>query len=1380
MKGSTQEKDGNGEKTLTGGDPEFWERLVGNRPVVSLTIGGIKVEFLVDTGSQVTSITSEFFQQHLSQLLEAPRKVDCLKVVASNNLQVPFNGFVVTDITYKNHTVKDRGILLATSPRKIPGLLGTNILKHIPEFAQLLKAASTAEQSANYESVTASEEERIVGVAKSTGGQQRIPAGTLRWIPAYSCGRTALSGCTSVVEPIRQLPAGLVVTPCVVNDRSFLMPVMNPTAFDVYLRPNTRLGLLKSAEKLPPELDVVVQNDEIRVESKSFQTSANSTPSQLQEQLEDLIETFPGTDEEAIEYRRILEQNIDAFAQSDDDFGRTHAATHHIKLVDDKPVSYPYRRIPPALLQEVKDHLDDLAKKGYIEPSDSAYAAPIVIVRKKGTGAIRLCCDYRGLNSKTVKDAHPLPRIDESIDMLAGSKWFCSLDLRSAYNQVPMAEEDKQKTAFATPFGLMQWTVLSFGLCNAPATFQRLMNTVFRDELFQTLLCYLDDILVYGKTIAETLERLQTVLQKLRQYGLKVEMRKCDFFKEEVTYLGHKVSAEGISTDPEKIKVVSEWPVPKTLKELRSFIGLTSYFRRFMPSFTQRAKALHQLVTEKVPAGNQKHRKTISIEDEWTAEHQAAFVDLKDGLCNAPVLGYPRYDLPFTVETDACDRGLGAVLTQIQEGKRRVIAYASRGLRKGETNKANYSSKKLELLALKWAVTDKFADYLHGTRFEVLTDNNPLTYLFKSKRLTALEQRWANALASYNFEIKFRPGKSNKAADVLSRLRVRSEDDMSSDEVDSCFEAATSTVVLPQELSQRVYEDALTKETGEDDPVTEEHALQLPCISTDDMAELQKDDPAIGRLFYYLDLDRRPNNKERNQEKAEVKRYLRHYDRLVQKDGVLYRRVQGNGEDVHQLLLPVSLKSTVLKALHDDAGHQMTERTESLVRARCFWPDLQKDVKQYIDNCERCRMSKMPHNKVKSKMGRLTATRPLEVLAIDFTLLDKASDGKENVLVMTDVFSKFAVAVATKDQRAETVAKTLVKEWFLRYGVPLRIHSDRGLSFQGEVMKNLCRIYGMRKSATVPYHPEGNGQCERYNRTLHELLRPLSQEKKRKWPEYLPELTLAYNCTEHASTGQTPFMLQMGRQCRLPIDLLLGTNEEAVTPQGTDWVSLHQNRLEYAYKRAFEKINKKADQRKERHDRGVQEQPLEPGQLVYIRNHPKGRRKIVDAWTPRLYKVINKQSNHDNYTVEPADGFGRPKTLQRAELKLSIHPTLELLSKRPEVREEDSSHRQRNTGRASHRQRNSTGSSPPPKRRSARLQRPAPPPPDSSSTSTEVESDSSSWPNSDSEEDQTDPPSDPERPAPSTPSRPKPRKRGFPKERTPERVSARSTKGIRS
>ena len=274
--------------------------------------------------------------------------------------------------------------------------------------------------------------------------------------------------------------------------------------------------------------------------------------------------------------------------------------------------------------------------------------------------------------------------------------------------------------------------------------------------MFNILLVYLDDIVVYSATLDEHLARLDTVLSRLGMYGLKLKISKCSFFKKSVKYLGHVVSEEGVATDHEKIVAVREWPIPQTLRQLRSFIGFASYYRRFVPRFTQLATPLHRVVTAACKDGKGKRRMNLvrSIIDVWTEDCQHAFDALKLALTSAPVLGFADYRLPFTVETDASDRGLGAVLTQKQDGRRRVIAYASRGLRGAERNDANYSLMKLETLALKWAITEKFRDYLLGGRFTVYTDNNPLTYFHKKAKLSAVEQRWAAALASFDLTLQ--------------------------------------------------------------------------------------------------------------------------------------------------------------------------------------------------------------------------------------------------------------------------------------------------------------------------------------------------------------------------------------------------------------------------------------------------------------------------------------------------------------------------------------------------------------------------------------------------------------------------------------------------
>ena len=364
-----------------------------------------------------------------------------------------------------------------------------------------------------------------------------------------------------------------------------------------------------------------------------------------------------------------------------------------------------------------------------------------MLVRKKD-GSLRFCIDLRRLNARTIKDAYSLPRIDETLDCLGGAAIFTSLDLKSGYWQVEMDEESKPFTAFTVgPLGFYECERMPFGLTNAPATFQRLMESCLGELHLSWCIIYLDDIIIFSKSPEEHLVRLKGVFDKLAIAGLKLKPSKCKFFKTRLAYLGHIVSADGIETDPKKVEAVKNWTVPKTVTDVRSFLGFTNHYRRFIRGYANVARPLNALIS-----GDNASRKKCLIS--WNNECQTAFETLKDLCTKTPVLAYADYSKPFQVQTDASDLGLGAVLYQKDhEGKQRVIAYASRSLSNTERN---YPTHKLEFLALKWAITDRFHEYLYGGQFDVYTDNNPLTYILTSAKLDATGQRWVASLANYN------------------------------------------------------------------------------------------------------------------------------------------------------------------------------------------------------------------------------------------------------------------------------------------------------------------------------------------------------------------------------------------------------------------------------------------------------------------------------------------------------------------------------------------------------------------------------------------------------------------------------------------------------
>ena len=367
------------------------------------------------------------------------------------------------------------------------------------------------------------------------------------------------------------------------------------------------------------------------------------------------------TDDQTNQVETLLKEYIGLFASKNNDLGRTKVVKHKIETGDARPIKQPPRRIPAHMTEEVNAQIDEMMRKGVIEPSTSPWASGIVLVKKKD-GTMRFCIDYRRLNAVTIKDAYPLPRIDDFLDQLSGNSWFSTLDLFTGYWQVEVEEGDRAKTAFATRRGLFQFRQMPFGLCTAPATFQRLMETVLAGLQWEICLVYLDDVIVFGKTFEGMLQNLRTVFDCLANAGLKLKPKKCALFSKQVRYLGHVISGEGVATDPEKVAAVAQWPTPISLKEVRSFLGLCGYYRRYIEGFASIAKCLHSLSENDKPFV-------------WSKDCQEAFDTLKGKLTNAPILAHPDFSQPFTLDTDASNQAIGAVLSQIYTCKRKRVCH---------------------------------------------------------------------------------------------------------------------------------------------------------------------------------------------------------------------------------------------------------------------------------------------------------------------------------------------------------------------------------------------------------------------------------------------------------------------------------------------------------------------------------------------------------------------------------------------------------------------------------------------------------------------------------------------------------------------------------
>ena len=525
----------------------------------------------------------------------------------------------------------------------------------------------------------------------------------------------------------------------------------------VVLRNNTRDWL--EIKKGMPVACMVAANEVLKVtnlfstEQKKEQPMLSETERQdlLLEKL-DLSDLEEWPQEQAEQARSLLKEYHDIFSLEKHDMGHTNATEHKIVLKDPDTPLFKERfcRIPPPQLDEVREHLKLMLDAGVIRPSNSPWCNAVVLVRKKD-GSLRFCIDFRKLNSLTVEDSHPLPHICETLESLAGAAHFSTFDMNSGFWQVPMAEESKQYTAFTLgSMGLYECDSMPFGLCNAPPTFQRLMQNCLGELNLTYCLIYLDDVIVFSDTPDEHLWRMRVVFDRLCEHGLKLKPSKCEVFKSEINYLAHHVSWKGVLPSKKNLESIAQCPPLDTYTKVKSFVGLVGHYRCFIKGFAKITAPLYDLTS-----GDNKDKKSEYVD--LSPEACEAFDHLKAACLQAPILSFPDFTKPFLLETDASGRGLGAVLSQKQaDGRYHPIAYASRVMNETERR---YHSNKQEFLALKWAITEQFHEYLspygkNRNEFVVHTDNNPLTYIFSSANLDAAGQQWVARLTSYNFSLE--------------------------------------------------------------------------------------------------------------------------------------------------------------------------------------------------------------------------------------------------------------------------------------------------------------------------------------------------------------------------------------------------------------------------------------------------------------------------------------------------------------------------------------------------------------------------------------------------------------------------------------------------
>ena len=871
--------------------------------------------------------------------------------------------------------------------------------------------------------------------------------------------------------------------------------------------------------------------------------------------------------------------------------------------------------------EETKKHVAAMLAAGQIVHSNSPWAAPVHIVRKPD-GSTRFTVDYRKLNSVTLKDNYPLPSISETINQLQGNAFYTKLDLKSGYLQIPILEQDQAKTAFVTREGLYHFKVLPAGLKNAPPLFQRVMNSVLVQGREHFCIVYLDDVIIFSKSFNDHVRHVREVLAALHTHRFQLNPPKCVFFKATMNYSGHKIDADGMMPLDEKIDTIKQLPMPMTLREANYFIGALGFYRKFIKGFAQLAAPIHRVTNL---------HKRQSREFIWGPEQVSALHRLKEAISSAPlVLDFPDDDAPLILSTDASDIGIGGVLKQATSNGIRIIYYHSQVLNAAQRR---YSTIEKEALAVTKCV-EKLRPYLLGRDFVIETDHCPLCNFHQRGSKNRRVDNGSLILSEYNIqEVRYKKGNRNCDADLASRYPVGLsdmgiQDDLPKMPSRTCINAVTRAAAARNQLTTPDASSASTFQSSSARRIHDGETVDPNCL---DQSVGVSGRSVLPCHRSPLDLTR---VKHAQSEDKIIQQYLENPPLgSIIEDGVLFQRRVVDGHDRKVPYIPEVLVPEGLAAAHDHrfSAHFGRDKTFEKLRSRCFWPGMYSSIQTYVKKCHDCARFNIRRKKPPGHLRSIESPAEIfHMVGLDFWgPVQESNNGNKYVIVLTDYLSKFVVARALPHCTAQEAAQFIV-DTALTFGVPSQILTDNGSHFWNQLFQSLSTILGFEHILSTPYHPQTNGQTERWDATMRPKLRVLCQDNEANWDDFLPGVVHAYNTSIHASTGFSPSFLMFGREIPLAFD---PARPVLQLPKASDYVEHLARFRKNVLQAATDNVRQCQWLSKQRHDRHRQAPKYEIGQLVFIKR--QGIRNKFDERQSGPFRITGTVgNNHLTFIVE--------------------------------------------------------------------------------------------------------------------------------------------------